>query len=78
MGEHMFWLANRMRFSAAEAIGEKNFDLLLVVNIDGSSGLSAGYGLENLVAEQDLARVLEAGQADFSAQRWAAGIAALR
>ena len=76
MGEYVFWLANRMRFSAAEAIGAKNFDLLLVLGIGGTSGFSAGYGLENLVAEEDLARVLEAGQEDFAAERWAAGIAA--
>ncbi len=76
MGEYIFWLANRMRFSAAEATGKNNFDLLLVVNIAGASGLSAGYGLENLVAEEDLARVLEAGRAEFAAERWLAGIEA--
>lgn len=76
MGEYIFWLANRMRFSAAEATGEKNFDLLLVVDVAGTSGFSAGYGLEELIAETDLATALEAGRAEFAAERWAAGIEA--
>ena len=56
--------------------GEKNFDLLLAGGYRGTSGLSAGYGLESLVAEEDLVRVLEAGQEEFAAERWAAGMEA--
>lgn len=74
IGEYTFWLANRMRFSAIEAKGERNFDLLLVVNTTGESGLSAGYGLENLIAEEDLHTVLEAGRPAFVGKRWAEGI----
>lgn len=74
IGEYTFWLANRMRFSAIEAKGERNFDLLLVVNTTGESGLSAGYGLENLVAEEELRSALEGGRESFAAGRWAEGI----
>jgi uncharacterized membrane protein YgcG len=74
IGEYTFWLANRMHFSAMEAAGEKNFDLLLVVNTAGEAGLSAGYGLERLVGEEDLSRALDAGTEAFAAERWAAGI----
>lgn len=74
IGEYTFWVANRMRFSAMEATGEKNFDLLLVVNTAGESGLSVGYGLEGFVAEADLSAALEAGRAAFAEQRWAAGL----
>lgn len=74
LSEYAFWLANRMRFSALEATGEANFDLLLVLNTAGNAGLSMGYGLENLVPEEDLAVALGAGREAFAAGRWAAGI----
>lgn len=53
--EFAFWLANRARFSSAEATGAENFDLLLVIEpTTGSAALTVGYGLEKFILEDDL------------------------
>jgi hypothetical protein len=49
-----FWLMNRARFGFAEAVGGDNFDLLLAIDVEGSTAaLIAGYGLENYVTKRD-------------------------
>ena len=61
VGEFTFWLANRALFGSATATGEENFDLLLVIEADtGNAALTVGYGLENLILEDDLNLVLAA------------------
>ncbi len=55
VGEFAFWLANRAQFGSLEAVGEYNFDLLLVVEADtGNAALIVGYGLERIILEDDL------------------------
>ena len=59
--EYVFWLSNRGRFGFAEAIGAKNFDLLLLLDTgNGQVALAAGYGLEGLVTASQLAVVVDA------------------
>ena len=59
--EYVFWLANRGRFGLAEAIGAKNFDLLLLLDTGNRNvALAAGYGLEGLVTASQLAGVVDA------------------
>ena len=55
VSEYAFWLANRARFSSVEHARGENFDLLLVVDVSGrAAALSAGYGLEEHLQEEDL------------------------
>ena len=74
IGEYSFWLANRVRFSAIEAAAENNFDLLLVVNVNGAACLTVGYGLEKFVPEEVLLAALKAAQPAFEAKDWSGGI----
>jgi uncharacterized membrane protein YgcG len=74
IGEYSFWLANRVRFSAIEATGENNFDLLLVVDVNGAACLTVGYGLEKFVSEEVLRAALDAAQPAFEAKDWTSGI----
>lgn len=59
--EYAFWLANRARFSPlTHALGD-NYDLLLVIDVSGqAAALTAGYGLEEHLREQDLQATVEA------------------
>lgn len=60
-GEYAFWMANRARFSSVEKTGADNFDLLLVIDvISETAALTAGYGLERFVTEEDLAKAMTA------------------
>ncbi len=74
VGEYAFWLANRVRSNTVESVGENNFDLVLVVDPNGGAALTAGYGLENHLTEEDLSAVLEAGRDAFVEREWADGI----
>ena len=59
--EYAFWLANKARFSSVEHVHGENFNLLLVVDLSGrAAALTAGYGLEEHVREEDLQAALEA------------------
>lgn len=72
--EYALWLANRARVHNATAVGQLNFDLVLVIDVAGSAALTAGYGLENYLTEEDLDAVLEAGRDAFAARAWEEGI----
>jgi uncharacterized membrane protein YgcG len=72
--EYTFWLANRVRFGTGEAIAEKNFDLLLVIDTTGGAGLTIGYGLENYLREEDLEAALSAARDPLAAKNWVKGI----
>lgn len=72
--EYAFWLANRARLNNAAAIDQNNFDLVLVLDVEGGAALTAGYGLENYLTEEDLSAVLEAGREAWTARDWAGGI----
>lgn len=61
ISEYAFWLANRAQFGSIEAVGEYNFDLLLVIEADtGNAALTVGYGLESIILEDDLNVALRA------------------
>lgn len=61
VAEYAFWLANRARFSSVEKRHADNFDLLLVVDLtSNAAALTAGYGLEKYVSEDDLQDALDA------------------
>lgn len=61
ISEYAFWLANRAQFGSVEAVGENNFNLLLVVEADtGNAALIVGYGLEKIISEDDLNAALTA------------------
>ncbi|MEO6872744.1 MAG: hypothetical protein ABI233_11060 [Chthoniobacterales bacterium] len=75
VADYAFWLANRVRFSDVEAVGTHDFDFVLAIDTHaGAAALTAGYGLDNRVAEEDLAAALEAGRAAFAVNDWASGI----
>lgn len=68
IAEYAFWLINRARFSEFQATGPRNFELLLVIDPGAKeAALMTGYGLENVVAEEDLEAALNAGQPGFAA-----------
>jgi uncharacterized membrane protein YgcG len=63
ISEYTFWLANRARLSPLDAVAGDNFDLLLGINLNsGDAALTAGYGLENYLAENDLESALDAAK----------------
>ena len=73
--EFTFWLANRAQFGAIEAVGEYNFDLLLVIEAEtGNAALTVGYGLEKFLLEDDLNAVLAAGLPAFRSGKLERGI----
>ena len=75
ISEYAFWLMNRARFGLLEAVGSKNFELLLVVDPEGrTAALTSGYGLENYLPEQELENSLAAGMAGFQNGDLARGI----
>ena len=75
ISEYAFWLINRARFSTLNAVGPKNFDLLLVVDPDlETAALIVGYGLEEYLSEQDLENVLAAASNSFRTGDFARGI----
>jgi uncharacterized membrane protein YgcG len=66
ISEYTFWLANRARLSPLDAVAGDNFDLLLGINLDsGDVALTAGYGLEKYLAENDLDSALDAAKNAF-------------
>ena len=61
VSEFAFWLANRAQFGSVEAVGENNFDFLLVVEAEtGNAALTVGYGLEDVISQDDLDATLTA------------------
>jgi uncharacterized membrane protein YgcG len=66
ISEYTFWLANRARLSPLDAVAGDNFDLLLGINLEsGEAALTAGYGLENYLAENDLDSALGMAEEAF-------------
>jgi uncharacterized membrane protein YgcG len=77
VSEYAFWLANRARFSSVEKIEADNFDLLLVLDLASqTAALTAGYGLEPYVTEEDLEAGLQALAGPMKNGELAAGIQA--
>ncbi len=75
ISEYAFWLINRARFGTLDQIGSKNFELLLVIDPEGqAAALTAGYGLENYLSEEDLKSCLAAGNHGFRSGDLAGGI----
>lgn len=75
ISEYTFWLANRAHFSSIDAVGGKNFDLLLGLDLSaGAAAITIGYGLEHYLNEKDLQAALAAAQSAFCAGDYARGI----
>jgi uncharacterized membrane protein YgcG len=75
VAEYAFWLANRGRFSALEAVGSENFDLLLVIDaVAGTAALTVGYGLEKYLQESNLEDILASAAPAFREGDLADGI----
>lgn len=75
ISEYAFWLINRARFSALDAVGPKNFDLLLIVDPESeAAALIVGYGLEEYLSEQDLHDALVTMNEGFRLCDFALGI----
>jgi uncharacterized membrane protein YgcG len=75
VSEYAFWLINRARFSEFQATGSRNFELLLVIDPGAKeAALITGYGLEHLLAEEDLAAALKATRPGFEAGNLAGAI----
>lgn len=73
--EYTFWIANRARFGRVDAIGEKNFNLLLGIDVDSrAAALVAGYALEHYLTENDLERALAGATGAFYSADYAGGI----
>lgn len=78
VSEFAFWLANRARFSSLEKKHGENFDLLLVIDLaTRSAALTAGYGLEKHVREDDLQEVVDELAAPLRQGHLAGGIRSL-
>ena len=77
VSEYAFWLANRARFSSVEHVQGDNFDLLLLIDVNGhAAALNAGYGLEEQLREEDLAAALDAFAGPMHANDMPAGVQA--
>lgn len=77
IGEFIFWLANRARFSSLEAQGGDNFDVLLGLDLQArTAALQIGYGLENYLQERDLERALAQASPGFAANDIPRGVRA--
>lgn len=75
VSEFAFWLANRARFSSVAKKHGDNLDLLLVVDVTSeSAALTAGYGFEKYLEEDDLQETLEAFVAEAAKNDFVAGI----
>ena len=77
VSEYAFWLANRARFSSVEHAQAENFDLLLLIDVNGrAAALNAGYGLEEHLREEDLQAALDAFAEPMRANDMPAGVQA--
>jgi uncharacterized membrane protein YgcG len=75
ISEYTFWLANRAHFSSIDAVGGRNFDWLLGLDLSaGAAAITIGYGLEHYLNEKDLQAALATAQSAFRAGDYARGI----
>lgn len=75
IAEYTFWLGNRARFSSLSAVGGKNFDVLLGLDLQANTAaLQVGYGLEKHLTERILKRALAQAASGFHAGDIARGI----
>lgn len=70
-GEYAFWLANRVPSGVAARSGTQNLALLLVLDLTtNAAAFAAGYGLEAILAERDLAHALKTMTAAYSGKEF--------
>lgn len=61
LAEYTFYVFNRCHFAPRRAKHERNFAILMIVDINtASASLITGYGLEGILALEDLEETLEA------------------
>ncbi len=72
--EYAFYVFNRCQFTRMTDKLGKNFGLLLLINMTArETSLMAGYGLESMLSEEALEKILDAGTVKFRAGKLAAG-----
>jgi uncharacterized membrane protein YgcG len=77
ISEYSFWLANRGNFTATDATGGDNFNLLLVIDVESAeAALVIGYGLEQYLSEKDLSDALERARSRWTKGDFSRGIRA--
>ena len=72
---HVFWLFNAADFAGASRRGSRNHALLIAIDPGrNEAAIMPGYGLEALLAEESLGRILDAAAPFFRQHRWVDGI----
>ena len=72
---HVFWLFNAADFAGTSRRGNRNHALLLAIDPGrAEAAIMPGYGLEDLLAEVTMARILDAAAPLFRQSRWVDGI----
>jgi uncharacterized membrane protein YgcG len=72
---HVFWLFNAADFAGTSRRGNRNHALLVVIDPGrAEAAIMPGYGLEDLLAEETLGRILDAAAPLFRQSRWLDGI----
>lgn len=72
--EYAFWLLNRCRFAPPEAVLEKNYNILLLIDPERMGAcLMVGYGLEGFLSESRIQQVLEKGRSALGQKQWTKG-----
>jgi uncharacterized membrane protein YgcG len=72
---HVFWLFNAADFAGTSRRGSRNHALLLAIDPGRTeAAIMPGYGLEDLLTEVSLGRILDAAAPLFRASRWVDGM----
>jgi len=78
LGTYTFWLFNRSDVVRQFDTEGRNYDILLTIDATGRrAALTIGYGLEPLVGEQHLSKILAAGEPMLIADSFAAATLAM-
>jgi uncharacterized membrane protein YgcG len=72
---HVFWLFNAADFAGTSRRGYRNHALLLAIDpARAEAAIMPGYGLEDLLTEETMTRILDAAAFFFRQGRWVDGI----
>lgn len=72
---HAFWLFNAGNFAGNSRRGKDNHSIMILLDpFRGEAAISVGYGLEPLLSDGELDRLLAAAQPAWRECRWADGL----
>ncbi|HEY5895656.1 MAG TPA: TPM domain-containing protein [Chthoniobacterales bacterium] len=72
--EYMFWLFNRCRFSPIDAKLNRNYSVVIVIDVtSGTAFMSTGFGFEQWLQDEDLQAILDPAIPHFKKNQMAAG-----